>query len=397
MKSAMGLGYATKRVAAFLLIALSAACGGASTATSTGSKQSYTLTMDSDLSSNFAATGIALSNSIASYIASVNDSGGVNGHHINFVITDNRSDVPTALANYQKILASDSLADLENLNSAVVNAVGAKATADGIMENSPSGYNGGVGTFPYVYQDQPTLAQYNDLMANLSASLIGNPKGAKAVWIAYDSALQEGEQSRIAKSLTDKGFTMGYNQLVPQTAVDFSVAAGNIVAASPAIVTASILDAQKVQLVSALRSRNYTGPIVNFDSNLTTATMKRLNDPKMYSVLFTADPTDTTNKDVATMLKAAEKYGRTQGDTNAYFIDGWMVGKVVIAALARCGDKCTRQSFNAGLEKTSVSGGSLMAGNPGFSPTNHVMAQKLIVEQWDTTKGVLVPIKGYGF
>ena len=101
---------------------------------------------------------------------------------------------------------------------------------------------------------------------------------------------------------------------------------------------------------------------------------------------------------MAKVLAAAHKYGLTQGlASSTNYVEGWMLANVVVAAIDKCGNNCTRQSFNMAFESTTVSGDGLMAGNPGFSSSSHIMIKKPAVTQWDPTKDVATPVTGFGF
>lgn len=381
---------------------LVAGCGGTSAGQSSGgsgggSKAPYTITVDSDTTGVNGLSGVADSDGFQAYFANLNKSGGVNGHHINVESYNDNSDVPTALANYQKTLASDSLGFFQNNPSAVIAAVGTKATLDGIPESNTGGYMAGVGTFPYIFNENPSGPTFFNIVSKFAATEIANPKGAKAAFIGYDSALVESYQPQVGKALTAKGFKMAYSQLVPPTTVDFSVAAGSISSAQPAIVVTDLQDQQIVSFVTGVRQRGYSGPIINFGSNASSTSMKKLDDPKMYLVQYTVDPLNTKDPEVAEVLRVASETGFNQGINQLFYIEAWVFAKVLAAAIGKCGDSCTRDSLNKALERTTVDGGTLMAGSPGFSPTNHIMTQAAVVDQWSDSNGYLTPIKGFGF
>jgi branched-chain amino acid transport system substrate-binding protein len=381
-------------VALVIVAVLAAACGGTSTAAA--NKSAYKITVDTDFSGPNAGGGVAAGNGFQAYFADVNASGGINGHHITLVVLDDRSDVPTALANYQQTLASDSLGFMAMAASAVIAAVSPKATQDGIITSNNGGYKQGVGVYPYIYNQNPTGPTFFSTVADFASQQVTS-SGAKAAFIAYDSALVESYQPAIGKALTDKGFTVAYSQLLPPTNLDFGVSSGNIAAAAPQIIVTDLRDAQIVPFVTAIRARGYTGPIINFGSDASSGSMKKLNDPKMYLVQYTADPLNTKDPDVAHMLKVASDHQLTLGTNSLFYIENWVMAKILAAAIAKCGDTCTRSSLNSALENTTVPGGTLMAGNPGFSSTNHVMTQKVVIDQWNDSNGYLTPIQGFGF
>src|SRR5207253_1260572 len=127
----------------------------------------------------------------------------------------------------------------------------------------------------------------------------------------------------------------------------------------------------------------------NFGSNVTSASIKKINDPKLFLVIYTADTQNTKDPEVAKMLADAAKYGFSQGTDQTFFTQAYTFAKAVGAAIAKCGDTCDRKSFNTALETTTVPGGSLMAGSPGFSPTSHTFAQKAAIAEWNAQAGYL--------
>ena len=104
---------------------ISASCGG-STPAATGSsaapveKKPYTVTVATDRSGAFSASGVPNATGFQAFMADLNTKGGVNGHKINVQALDDRGDVATALANYQQTLASDSLGIFMENPSAVI-------------------------------------------------------------------------------------------------------------------------------------------------------------------------------------------------------------------------------------------------------------------------------------
>lgn len=408
----MGFGFSTagwRSVGAVALIAtvILASCGGAATpgggsssgAASAAPKKPYTIGIGADLSGVFASSGTADSNGFATYFAALNEEkGGVNGHKIIVKVDDGRSDLGTSVAQYEAALANpDYLAYLESTNSAVVAAVHGRATKDGIAVSSASGYMGGTTVFPYVYNDNPSQQTFLDLVVAWATKQVANPNGAKAAWFAYSSALTEARAPVLAKTFEAKGFKMVYNERVPTTAIDFGVAAGAIAQANPDVLSLSMQDQQIVPFMTDLRARGYKGPVLNFGSNVTSASLKKINDPKLFLVVYTADTQNTKDPEVAKMLADAAKYGFSQGTDQTFFVQAYMLAKLVAAAIAKCGDTCDRKSFNDAMENTTVPGGSLMAGNPGFSPTNHTFAQKAAIAEWNNSVGYLTTIQGFGF
>ncbi|HEX4442090.1 MAG TPA: ABC transporter substrate-binding protein [Galbitalea sp.] len=389
--------------AAAIAIALAgslAACRGSDNTTSTGkAPSSYTVTVGTDLSSAFssACCGIPIANGFKTYMDTLNDKGGVNGKtKVNVVSLDDQADVTTGLANFQQALSSNTLGYFLTSASTVLTPIAAQATKAGIATSSIGGYMGGVGVYPYVYNSLPNSASYVSTVTKFAAAQVSSASGSGIDFLAYDSTLVETFQKDMTSKLNSDGWKVGYNQLVPSSATDFSVAAGSMAADHPKVIITDLLEGQLPTFVQQIRSHGVTVPIVNFSSNIDDATVAKINDPNLYLVEFTAPTSDTSNKAIATMQAQAQKAGLTTGDSNAFFVTGYVQAEIVAAALKKCAPDCTRKTFNAAMNTTTVPGNGLMAGNPGFSPTNHVMVKKLIVVKYDSSKQLPVTVSGFG-
>lgn len=358
----------------------------------------FTVTVGTDLSSAFssACCGIPIANGFKTYIDAVNGKGGVDGAKITVQSLDDRADVTTGLANYQQALGSDSLGYFLTSASTVLTPIAARATKDGIATSSIGGYKGGVGVYPYVYNSLPNATSYVDTVTRFAATKVSSVTGSKAAFFAYDSTLTENFQKSMASKLSSDGWQVAYNQLVPSSASDFSVAAGAIADAKPNVVIVDLLEGQLPTFINQLRGRGVTAPVINFSSNIQDSTVAKIADPDLYLAEFTAPASDAGNKAIARMRQQAKAANLTQGDQNAFFVTGYVQAEIVVAALKKCAPDCTRKSFNTALGNTTVPGNGLMAGDPGFSPKDHVMVKKLVMVAYDAKSKRPMLLPGYG-
>jgi branched-chain amino acid transport system substrate-binding protein len=393
--------YVAVVAAALAVVGGLASCrsGSSSDSASSGSTpKQYTVTIGTDLSSAFssACCGIPIANGFASAINAANAAGGINGAKVIVQRLDDRADVTTGLANFQQALSSDTLGYFLTSASTVLNPVAARATTQKIVTSSIGGYKGGIGVYPYVYNSLPNSDAYVDTVTQFAATQVPSIAGSKMAFFAYDSTLTETFQKALTAKFTSGGWKVAYNQLVPSSAADFSVAAGNIASAAPKVVVVDLLEGQLPTFVSQLRARGVTAPIINFSSNIQDSTVAKINDQKLFLTEFTAPASDTSNPAIAKMDADAQAAGLTQGDQNPFFVTGYVQGQIVVAALKKCAPNCTRESFNSALENTTVPGNGLMAGNPGFSPADHVMVKKLVVVKLDPSTHLPAFMPGYG-
>ena len=389
-----------RAAAATVAVTLAAvACGGSSNGSSgSTNKPPYLLSISTDLSAAFSAVaGIPASEGFQAALLDYNSKGGINGHQIKFDLMDDRSDVQTGLANYQKALDSDSLGFFVNAASAIVAPVGAKAIQDHFVETSLGGYQGGIGVFPYTYSTNPTPPAYVDTLVKYAGTRVSNTSGAKMAYILYDSPGNRTYQPTVENGFKGKGWSVFYSQVVPQTTTDFSVAAGQIASGKPDIVVTNLLEAQLPSFVSAIRARGVTVPIENFNSNISDQAIQKVNDPELWLLRFTASTLDTSTPGLAAMKAAGKNTGHQQGVDNPFYVLGYVHGEVVAAALKKCGDSCTREKLNTALENTTVDSNGLMAGKPGYTPQDHTMPKGFAVVKWESAKGYPATANGFGF
>jgi ABC-type branched-subunit amino acid transport system substrate-binding protein len=394
--SAAATPTAASATAASATTAATSAASAAPVASPTA-KAPYYLTIGTDMSSQFtsACCSIPMANGFQAWIANVNSQGGVNDHQVVVNVLDDRADVATGLANYQQTLDSKSLGFMIEGSSTVFTPIAAKVGADKIVESNVGGYKGGIGVYPYVYNILANLPMFAVELPKFAATKVTSATGSKVAYFTYDSTLTETFQPAITKAFTDQGWKLVYSQLVPTTASDFAVAAGSIAAGSPDVVVVDLLEGQLPQFVSQLRARGVKAPIVNFSSNIADATKAKIADTNLFFLESTASPTNQSNPAVVAMDKVANATKFTTGVYNAFFIQGYVHAQIVLAALAKCGDTCTRDSLNSALENTTVPGGGLMAGNPGYSPDSHVQTKSLIVDYWDLPSASVKLAAGY--
>ena len=279
------------------VVAAAAGCGssqagGASSTQSGGaSGASYTVTVDSDLSGPSDVGGIALVNGFRAAMNASNSAVGANGHKINVQVLDDASDLPTGLSNFGEAEASGSLGYFLPNASPISNAIAPKATAEKYPTVTVNSYMGA--TADYQYAMAPLGPTYASTLASFAGTLIPNPQGATVGYLDFQSPSAQALQANVASVFAGKGYKSVYSQVVPLTLTDFSVEAAAIAKANPSIFVMAVLDAQLVPLVTALRQRGYTNPIINWDTPISDGSLKTLNDKKLYVLELGADLSNT--------------------------------------------------------------------------------------------------------
>jgi len=354
------------------------------------------------LSSDFTSSccSIPLANGFQAYIAHVNSQGGVDGHKININVMSDNADVATGLANFAQAEASSSLGFLLQASSNVYTPTVPRAIAAKMVESNGGGYQGGIGVFPYVYNIFANLPEFTSILPRFAATLVPNATGSKMAYISYDSALTETFRKPVASAFTDEGWTVPYSQIVPTTDADFSVPASTIASDGVSLIVTDLLVGQLPQFVTQVRADHVTAPIVEYSANIDDEEKAKIADTNVYYVEQTAPSTDTSNPAIVQMRAVGNATHFTTGlDDNSFYTEGYVHAEVLVAALAKCssgGQTCNRESFNTALNSTTVPGAGLMAGDPGFSPTNHVMTQACIVDHWVSGAAAPQVVSGFG-
>ena len=139
----------------------------------------------------------------------------------------------------------------------------------------------------------------------------------------------------------------------------------------PTIVVAHAGSGQNVGLVRALRGTGYDGPILMGSHGLNEAPLINALQGvgalgKLQIVSRFASP-DVEGKELDEIRAAAQKYGK-KTPVATTTVMGWALGKVMEAALRKCGYPCPGEKLNGVLEGLTVEMGALMGGPVQFSP-----------------------------
>ena len=384
-----------RALASVALVVFSVGCGGGSSA-GTGSKAPYLISISTDLSAGFSAVaGIPYAEGFEAYFTHVNSQGGINGHKVQMDILDDRSDVQAGLANYQKELNTNSLGFFLTAASAVNSVLGPKASQDHFPFSTPI-YNGGANIPDYVYDFNLSASMAATALTKYVTTKVTTPN-PKVAFLSYDTPSQRANVPPISEALKAKGFTTVYNEYVPQTTVDFASSGAAIANLKPDFVVLNLLDTQFAQGVQAVRSRGYTGPISNLSAVVSDATWKKINDPNVVEPVAVPSLSDADIPATKDLKQIAAETGHTQGSSLPAWVLTYVHAEVVGAALAKCGDSCTREKLNTALSNTTIDANGLMVGRPGYTPTDKTMEKGLAIIYYDAAKGYTTTVQGFGF
>jgi branched-chain amino acid transport system substrate-binding protein len=293
---------------------------------------------DTSLSGSLAFIGTALAGGAKDYFNYINANGGINGHRVNFITTDDTGSVNTALTNAHQLVQQDGASAitgwiLTNLESAVQPYLEREQVpmvtqgCDSTIATATGKVVYCVG-LPETLEDQPLI--------DFAATKVGSSTPKIAI-LDMDSEAQIALQAKLVSDAKAKGWPVALKQIVSLSATDETTQANAVVQSGATMVIGS-LDSEREQLfVQALRSAGSKIPVVNFDAGATFATLQKLADPDLYVYSPFAFPTDS-GAGVAAFDKATQTSGQQPG--TAYLVNGWVEAMAVAAGLSKCGYPC---------------------------------------------------------
>jgi branched-chain amino acid transport system substrate-binding protein len=387
---------ATTVVSALML----AGCGGGSNdkTESNGGKKPYVIGFNDDLSGPISFAGLTNLAGVETYFDYVNkEKGGVNGHQIQLKTLDSRADGATATSNYRQLVEDKAIAVLGNSASSAWVASGRLADQ---MKVPQMGYGNADEYFntyhPYMFKNGMLGTQQAELLSKVVEDYLfkGKSDGLKIAILASDTASGPLHIAAVKESAAKRNWTIVETQNVKIGATDCTAQAAQLAAAKPDVVMSNVTSVgEDIICVKQLQTRGYNGPVVNTNSSAVENTYKTLATPNWLSLRQYSWWQDDAEKGPVTMRERAKKYGH-DSKLGAYSSDGYVAAIAIEAALLKCGDDCTGEKVQQGLEGIQNLDTSGIAG-PAFGfaqgDRGHTVAQARAF-QWDPAKGKSVPL-----
>jgi branched-chain amino acid transport system substrate-binding protein len=226
------------------VIAMACSSGSSSGSSAQGSTSTVKIAVEGPMSGSQAETGNDMWRAVSLLVNSVNDQGGVLGHHIQLVRVNDQADSSIAASVARNAIAQHVVAVIGPYNSSVglVNLpIYEAAGVIPIRLTSNHLTNGmGITLQPMDYQVAPVESK---------AILATLPQGSK-VAIVYDTAAYtQGVATQLKTLLTQGGLNVAVFDSYPSTATDFTTEIADIKAANPSLIYYASFDPQAEDLV----------------------------------------------------------------------------------------------------------------------------------------------------
>jgi ABC-type branched-subunit amino acid transport system substrate-binding protein len=95
------------------------------------------------------------------------------------------------------------------------------------------------------------------------------------------------------------------------------------------------------------------------------------------------------------MTAAAKATGHAQNLDSPFFTEGYVAGQIIIAALKKCGSKCTGSQLNDALNSLGTLSTQNLSGPVNLSSAQHRAVSSVSFYAYDPKKQQPVPVGGY--
>jgi branched-chain amino acid transport system substrate-binding protein len=333
------------------------------------------------------------------YVKELNARGGIDGVKVRLVLRDDQLDATRAASIALELATSERVNSIWGMSMtrthipvyqmAQRNRVPAIAMFSGIKEILPPK------PLPFAYSAGHVFEVAGEVSGKLAAQIMkGKGKaicnsieapGGVAVCQFTEGAAQAG------------GLETG-TVLFPPTLTEFGAIAQRMVGMKPTIVVVHAGSGQNIALIRALRGAGYDGPVLMGSHGLNeTPLINALQGigglGRLQIVSRFASP-DSPGKEVDEVRAAAQKYGR-KTPISTTSIMGWALGRVMEAALKKCGYPCSGEQLDKVLQNLTVEMGSLMGGPIEFKPEDHYGRTWWRVYQYDEAAKKFLPVSDW--
>jgi branched-chain amino acid transport system substrate-binding protein len=294
-------------------------------------------------------------NGVITQLKKANDAGGINGRTIEILQEDDKSEVPTGIAAYKKLVSQTPVVGITGINnSSIQEAALPQVRKDEMPLVGPqSTTKAGLVPFnPTAFYVIPAYSDQVDVIMSYMAEKLDEPQPKVAVFrliAASGIEVDELVKARVQKM----GGEVVADEEIDSTATTADAQIQKIVGAkpdfivfhtSPTLSTLGLKGLQKLNAKIPVISTFAGGGPVPYQS-----VPKEFGSLMEYTSAFT--PADIEVPGTSELVADAEKYGYGEDATNSQYVIGYIVGKVVVEGLKNAGADLNRESYVAGLEK----------------------------------------------
>ncbi len=333
------------------------------------------------------------------YVKALNERGGVNGVPVKLVVRNDQLDATRAASLSLELITAERVNSIWGMSVtrthmavysvAQRHKVPAIAMFSGIKEVLPPK------PLPYSY----SIGHVFEVAGEVSGKLAGQMlKGKGKIVCASIEAPGGVAVCQFAEGASQAGGLQSDTVLFAPTATEFGAIAQRMLAMKPTLVVSHTGAGQNIGLFRALRGAGYDGPILMGSHGLNeaplVAALKSAGGLNKLQIVSRFATPDSEGKELDELRAVAKKYGK-KGPLSTTSIMGWAMGRVMEAALRKCGFPCPAEKLDGALQTLSVDMGSLMGGPIKFTPGDHYGTSWWRVYQYDEAVGKFVAVSNW--
>jgi branched-chain amino acid transport system substrate-binding protein len=358
---------------ALLLLAACSSSSQTSTDSSSSSKAPYKIGFIDTLSGSLAFAGLPLEQGAEAAVKWTNDHGGVNGHQLDLVLSDDQGSPSVGRTDATSLARQGVVAITGFILSAVYSAV-APASVQlkmpmvgypfNVLQEDPTG--GGKFIFTsdanQVTQEQPAIFKF-------AQTLVHGPQRLAILWSV--NSTESVAMKQLDVKLADQlGWKVVTQQSYDPAATSWSAQDAALVAAHPTVVVASISGAPEIAALAALKAGGNSAPSINYDVGTFQSIFQQLDNPNVYGATAWHFPGETQFQGAANYAAAAKL---VKVNPNADYVEpGYAEIMVIAAALSKCSGSCQAPALANAFEKVSgFTADNLFSGPVTYTASNH--------------------------
>jgi len=358
----------------------------------------YKVGLTADITGPQAAYFGAQAEAFRIYMAKLNDEGGINGHPVQLIIEDNRSDPSRAAAQAKKLLDTDKVLLLVNITAshthAPVIAEAKKAGAPVLLASTScikEAYAPPVNPLVFCDFNSP----FHDMENVVRYIRSAGKDPIRIGLLAAETPLSRAAADYVEARAKELGMQVVAKEVYPMATTDFTPYASKMIDAGVEWMVNYIIPPHALAMFEALVKLGWKGKMVH---NVSERDLNRLRNENFYA--YTYGPPFAEGLPVHQEIKeAAAKYGSPYRPEEADMQWGWSSGVVVAEALKRCGWPCTRdklrdvmEGLQVDLKSKGLRGG---AGPLKWTAQDHLGPVSYAIYHWDSAKGRLVRVSDW--
>jgi len=181
----------------------------------------------------------------------------------------------------------------------------------------------------------------------------------------------------------------------PVRTADFMPFAQAVTAKGPAAVVGHYGTSQNLGVIPALRQAGFSGPYIVANYGVTENAIEGAakaagNGENIFMVSRYASPHENIPA-MEEIREAANAQGFKKPLTSIH-VEGWVLGMVMHAAVAKCGKECTPEKLNEALENLTVDTKGLTGGPITFTKDDHYGTSYWRLYKWNNSVRKLEPV-----